>query len=146
MIIDKLRPNEVPLIVPLVKEMLVELKGKKALNEPFFVKIWEEAIATGKGVVFFATNGDGYKGVFAGLSFPSMLTGELMAALLFGYVIPQSRGKLGYRMLKAFDSWAIEKGATVLIIGWNHLMPEENVKMYESLGYVPKETMFSKEL
>ena len=143
--IEELSLTEVESIVPLAKEMLIEIGDKKPLNETFFVGTVRIAIDRDSGAVWVARDEKGICGVFMALSFPSIFTGKLMASLLFGYIVPEHRGKLGIRMFREFDDWAAARKAETSIAGINHAMPEGNAKIYAGMGYMPIETMWVRE-
>jgi GNAT superfamily N-acetyltransferase len=69
-------------------------------------------------------------------------TGEPAAFKTAWYALPGSRG-LGAHLLRAFERWAKAKGARRLIVAGKQ---ERTLTLLSRLGYVPLETVTSKDL
>ena len=77
-------------------------------------------------------------GVFA----PHYFTNEPTAFKTAWYALPSARG-LGAYLLRAFESWAKNKGARRLIVAGRE---ERTLTLLSRLGYLPLETVTSKDL
>jgi len=70
------------------------------------------------------------------------LSGEMYAGEVFWWVTPEKRGD-GVRLLKAAESWAIERGAKTLQM----IAPTERVgQFYDRMGFARMETSYQKDL
>ena len=96
------------------------------------------------GVVFVAESEEGVVGMLAGLVFPHYLTGIVTASETAWWVEPTARGTTtGRDLLRAFEAWAREHGATRLELGSRDARLD---RFYTRLGYAPVERVFAKEL
>jgi hypothetical protein len=73
---------------------------------------------------------------------PHYFTGEPTAFKTAWYALPAARG-YGAHLLRAFEAWAKEKGARRLIVAGRQ---ERTLALLGRLGYVPLETVTSKDL
>ncbi|WKW49509.1 hypothetical protein [Rhodomicrobium lacus] len=80
--------------------------------------------------------------VLAGMIAPHYLTGEPTAFKTAWYAQPGARG-YGASLLRAFEAWAIEKGATRLLVAGR--MPR-TLTLLERLRFQPLETVYAKDL
>lgn len=73
---------------------------------------------------------------------PHFLSGDMYAGEVFWWVTPGQRGD-GVRLLRAAESWAIERGATALQM----IAPTERVgRFYDRLGFTRTEISYQKAL
>lgn len=76
-------------------------------------------------------------GFFAGLVTEQYLSHDKYATDIGVFVLPDHRGGSAFiRLVRAFENWAVEQGATELLMGVSTgIHPEKTVRMYERLGY-----------
>ncbi len=76
-------------------------------------------------------------GFFAGIISEHWLSFDTYATDIGIYVLPEHRGSTAFpRLIHAFESWAIEKGAQELHLGVSTgIHPEQTVRMFERLKY-----------
>lgn len=87
--------------------------------------------------VFVAMDNEEMVGFFAGVINEHFLSFDKFAADIGVYVRPWQRGSSAFvRLVRAFESWAKEQGATELCLGVStEVSTESTVRMYERLGY-----------
>jgi len=86
--------------------------------------------------------GDPIAAWLCGMIAPPYLTGEPTAFTTAWYAIPGARG-YGAHLLRAFESWAKEKGARRIIVAGRQ---DRTLTLLERLHYQPLETVYSKDL
>ena len=86
--------------------------------------------------------GDPVAACLCGMIAPHYLTGEPTAFKTAWYAIPSSRG-YGAHLLRAFETWAKEKGARRIIVAGRL---DRTLTLLERLRYQPLETVYSKDL
>lgn len=96
-----------------------------------------------QGVVLLAISEDGIpQGMLAGLVYDHYLTNTRMASESVWWVEPEARGGgVAQALLRAFEVWAADHGATAVEIGSWHPRLD---RFYERLGYAPAERIFRK--
>lgn len=100
-------------------------------------------MTTENGAVFVAERDGAIVGMLGMLAFTHPMSGERTASEVMWWVNPDARG-CGLRLLREGKSWAIEQGATVLIL----IAPTTTnaADLYERLGYQAVETTFQMRL
>lgn len=86
--------------------------------------------------------GDPVAACLCGMIAPHYLTGEPTAFKTSWYALPGSRG-LGAHLLRAFETWAKDKGARRIIVAGRQ---DRTLTLLERLHYQPLETVYAKEL
>jgi GNAT superfamily N-acetyltransferase len=86
--------------------------------------------------------GEPAKACLFGMIAPHYLTGEPVAFKTAWYAIPGARG-YGTHLLRAFESWAKEKGARRIMVAGRQ---ERTLALLERLGYEPLETVYAKDV
>ncbi len=90
----------------------------------------------------FLVAGEPVAGFLCGVLAPHYFTGEPTAFKTAWYAAPGARG-LGAHLLRAFEAWAKARGARRLIVAGRQ---ERTLALLNRLGYVPLETVTSKDL
>lgn len=145
--IRQLTVEEVGLCIEGGKTFFSEGKIPGGFTPEVFCRSWKSMITAGFGSIHgsFADNNQ-ITGAIGAVVSPNPNSGKLMGVELFWFVIPQFRGH-GIRLLKAYEAWAISKGATLLsMIHLTNLQPDRLKKLYENLGYHEIETNYLKEV
>lgn len=90
----------------------------------------------------------GIKGAMAGAIYPQFFSKGLTASELFVFVEQDARGGvIGKRMIAAFETWAINMGASEIRVGVSSgIKSERTVGLYRKLGYNPTATQLRKVL
>ena len=86
--------------------------------------------------------GDPVAACLCGMIAPHYLTGEPTAFKTSWYALPGSRG-FGAHLLKAFEAWAMQKGARRIIVAGRR---DRTLTLLERLHYQPLETVYAKDL
>ena len=89
------------------------------------------------GGLFVAISDEQIIGFFAGFVMEHFLSNQTFASDAGVYVLPEHRGGSAFvRLVKAFEAWARERGASEIHLGTSTgVQPEKTVRMYERLGY-----------
>lgn len=122
---------------------------KGGFDERAFAATWGGIIRTGHGRVWGSFDRDGrITGALSGLKQVDLCNGDLIAAVVFWYLIPEYRGSRDcLRLFRSFEAWAVEIGAKRLAVGHlARLMPRSFEKFYRRLGYELNEMHYMKEL
>jgi|TARA_R100000479_G_C6303986_1_gene171394 GNAT superfamily N-acetyltransferase len=87
-------------------------------------------------------------GMIVGFVAPHYFTQATIAADLLCYVTPEKRGgTYGFRLIKAFEQWAYEQGASMVTLGiTTGINTERTARLYEKLGYKQSGLILRKEL
>ena len=88
-------------------------------------------------------------GMIAGIVFPFYFNkSHLNAQELFWWVSPPNRkSRVGIDLLKAFEEWAVKKGAKTIQMGTvAKINPEKLAAVYKKKGYQESETYWTKVL
>lgn len=93
-------------------------------------------------ILLVADTGDRLVGMVAGWVFPHPFSGQLVASELVWWVEPDARGSVGVRLLQAFETWAVERGATAIQM----IAPEGSSigTLYERRGYRRVEALYQR--
>ena len=85
-------------------------------------------------------------GFFLGAIYRPMFSEDIIAAEMFWWIDKEHRGrKVAVSMLKSFEDWAKEAGATQVNV--SDLQGVKNLdKLYERLGYTKSEVTYRKDL
>lgn len=111
-----------------------------------FVSSWTSFIESGVGAVFIAEEDGEVTGAIAGVIYPDLYSGVLVATEFFWIVREEKRGP-GVRLYEAFERWAREQGcAQVRMVHLLDSMPDKLERFYKHFGYEPTETHYVKEL
>lgn len=86
-------------------------------------------------------------GMIVGFVAPHYFTEALIAADLLCYVLPENRGgTYGYRLIKKFEQWAYERGASIVTLGiTTGVTTERTASLYKKLGYQQSGILLRKE-
>ena len=139
LVIRKADIDDVPSMIKLGMEMheespvfnMVDFDGDKLMS------LAKSGAMTDFGASFLAEiNGEAI-GMFCGIVVPHYWGHMLMANDLCLFVTKSRRGgTAAYRLIKAFEAWAIANGAVALRFGIStNIEPERTLKLYEKLGY-----------
>lgn len=107
--------SEATLLLPGARQFFGEGNLLGALNEKSFVTGVVNMLTSGIGV-FLVYGEPPFEGAIGGVIYPDYATGDLIASELFWYVMPQSRGVAGVRLLKEFELEVKRKGAKRLMM------------------------------
>lgn len=111
-----------------------------------FVTSWTNLIESGVGVVFISEDGGVVTGAIAGVTYPDLYSGVLVATEFFWVVLEEHRGS-GVRLYMAFEDWARSQNcAQIRMVHLSDSMPDKVARFYEHFGYEPVETHYSKSL
>ncbi len=111
-----------------------------------FKKSWTNIIGTNIGVIFVMRSGEVPIGILGGVKFSDPNSGEIMASEFFWFVRKGYRG-YGTKLMKKFEEWAKEQGATkIIMMHLSSLMPVKIKNYYERMGYQEIETHYLKEV
>lgn len=144
--IRHLRPSEAELLLPGARSFFSEGRIMGELNEKSFVDGILACIRNGIGL-FLVYGEPPFEGAIGGVIYPDFPTGDLIASELFWYVMPESRGVAGVRLLKEFEKEARIRGAKRLTM--MHLDGPRTAgiaRLYERLGYCQREQIYAKVL
>ena len=137
--------EEVPLILPLIRQFYLEGNLPGELNESHFVTNLQRQIQSGSS--FILASGFPIMGTIAGIVHEDMSTKELSCMEIFWYVDKNERGTRGLRLLQAWEEEAKRRGAKKLLMA--HLAAhkmEKFEKMYEHRGYKLLEQIYMKQV
>jgi GNAT superfamily N-acetyltransferase len=96
------------------------------------------------GVVLVARRAGAPVGFVMGAVFTHFMTQKVTASETAWWVTPDARdGLVARRLMRAFEAFARERGATVLEAGSWHARLD---KLFTRMGFVPAERVFRKEL
>lgn len=86
-------------------------------------------------------------GMIVGFVSQHYFTEAIIAADLLCYVIPEKRGGThGYRLVKAFEQWAQEQGASMVTLGiTTGIKTNRTASLYKKLGYKQSGILLRKE-
>jgi len=89
------------------------------------------------GGLFIAIKESEIIGFFAGVVIEHFLSHDTYATDIGVYITPNHRGGTAFlRLVKAFEDWATQMGATEIQLGVSTgIHPQSTVRMYERLGY-----------
>jgi GNAT superfamily N-acetyltransferase len=111
-----------------------------------FKETWSKLIESKMGVIFVMQSNEENIGILGGVKYPDPNSNEIMASEFFWFVRKGYRGH-GLKLLKEFEAWAKEQGATkVIMMHLATLMPEKIKKLYTRMGYEEIETHYLKEV
>ena len=112
------------------------------------LKLWYDSQFNYDGVVvFFALEDNKTVGIGAFMCHPHYWCDVMIASDLMVYVIPERRGSTAaYRLIKAYEKWAVEFGASEITLGISSgINVERTSKFYQTLGFECEAVMFKKE-
>lgn len=111
-----------------------------------FVTSWTGFLEAGIGVIFIAEEDGEVTGAIAGVIYPDLYSGVLVATEFFWVMRAEHRGS-GVQLYKAFESWAREQGChQIRMVHLSDSMPDKVARFYRQHGYQPSEVHFTKEL
>lgn len=141
-----LTADEVPLLLDGARSFFREFALPGALNESHFVASLRQHIRAGHGFVL-AAGAAPFSGSIAGIVYPDFVTGEPTCMEFYWYVMPDRRGSVGVRLLRAFEAEAQRRGARRIMM--MHLMAAHTdgfERLYTRAGYKLIEQVYSREL
>lgn len=106
------------------------------------------SIISPDSVIYLAFDGNKPVGFFWGSMANFVWSGQKIATDHLLYVSPNYRGgNHGYRLLKAYEKWATEKGAKAINISVaSGITTERTGRFYEAMGYSPIAKQYRKEI
>lgn len=139
LVIRKADADDIPSLVRLGREMHEEAPTFNIhdFDEEKLIALAHSPAMTEHGASFIAEiNGEAI-GMFCGVVVPHYFGHTLMANDLCLFVTkPKRGGTAAYRLIKAFEAWAIAHGAVVLRFGISTgVEADKTLKLYEKLGY-----------
>lgn len=148
----ELSVNNLALTFPIGHAFTAEA-GRKPFNERSFSSLWESIIESKVGKIYalveYATDKQEFRALaLLGATFMcEPFSGEMTAAELFWYVVPEHRKSgIGLQLLDVFEKDAKEKGCTqVVMVHFMH-MGAGLAKLYEARGYKALEQTYKKNL
>jgi RimJ/RimL family protein N-acetyltransferase len=118
----------------------------KVFNRHHFENFWEAVLKVEMGVLWKFEIDGRTEGMIGGMVIPDVFDGELTAVKSFWYVTPSARStNAGLQLAAEFDSWAKGRGVSriqVTVANGNAGL----MKIYDRMGYKPKETLLVKEV
>ncbi len=137
---------DLPRIEPCATEFYAKSAFLKTLKMDLFCEKWAAMIEAGMGVIFLLEVGGHVEGIFGGVQFPDLYSGELIATEFFWYVREGHRGA-GMKLFRAFERWAVERHCTqIRMVHLMDSMPEKLERVYRGLGFIPAEIHYVKDL
>jgi Acetyltransferase (GNAT) family len=138
--------EEIPLIPSIGTAFFEEAKLLGEMRHPVFIRNWTNFYDLGLGVIIGIFEGPVPVGVIGGLCVNDVNDDQLVASEMFWYVL-QGHRVGGIKLVKAFETWAKEKGAKR--VSMVHLCGDNAAtlgKYYQKIGYVPTELHYLKAL
>ncbi len=131
--------DDLPSLVRLGREMHQEAPTFNMLDfdEHKLVALFNSPGMVEHGACFIAEDNGEAIGMFCGVVVPHFFGHSLMANDLCLFITKSRRGgTAAYRLIKAFESWALAHGAAALRFGIStNVEPDRTLKLYEKLGY-----------
>ncbi|EAB6210851.1 GNAT family N-acetyltransferase [Salmonella enterica subsp. enterica serovar Mississippi] len=140
--------GDIPKIIELGRELHEESCYS---SQQFDTDIAEQKIASlinGDGVVFLAEQDGVIIGGFAGGLSQQWFSKEKIAFDYSLFISKSCRhGITALKLIRAFEYWAKEVGASRVVIGiTTKIHPEATARLYKAAGYQPSGNLFDKEL
>lgn len=140
--------EEIPLCIPFGRAFHAEMQLPGAFLPDTFVKNWTTFLAQFPAVILGLFKGDTLVGGISGMMTPDLFDARLTAQEFFWFMDEAHRSGTGaIRLLRAFEAWGREKGATevrmVHMVGKNDAQLE---RIYRKLGYRTLEVCYIKPL
>ena len=140
-----LTPDDVPLVLPLVREF------EAAIDHPVirvesraYLANWTKFLELDLGVIVAAVDGETVAGAISGFVVPYDLNGETIAQENFWYVSPVYRSTgLGRALVTLFERHATARGAKRISLGAIGHLPSVDA-LLNAMGYAPFETTWFK--
>lgn len=142
----ELSPHEVRECIAGAHQFFDEADLPLNLKPEVFVKNWEDAIKSGRGVILAIFDGDKPAAGLGAILSPEMNSDDLVAMECWWHVQKPYRS-LGYgqRLLDAYEQWAEKSGAVnAFMIHLIELQPEKLGALYEARGYRRVEVVYVK--
>ena len=145
--IAPLTPEQLPLASALGSQFYEEGGLFGRFNREHFEAQWASLIESGAGNIL-AEIGSGVHGAIGGIAYPDPNSGDLTVDETFWFVQKEYRqSSLALCLLRAFESWAEEIGATQQgIVHLTNSMPDRLARIYRRRGYKPVEVHWRREI
>ena len=139
LLIRKADTDDIPSLISLGREMAAEAPTFNMLDfdDQKVVALFNSPAMVEHGACFIAEDKGEAIGMFCGVVVPHYFGHMLMATDLCLFVTKSRRGgTAAYRLIKAFEAWALAHGAVSLRFGIStNVEPDRTLKLYEKLGY-----------
>ncbi len=119
-----------------------------SFNGEMLAKKIANVISLPNGVAFIAQDESGPIGYFIAGIFENFFNNQVIAFDYSVYVLPDKRnGRTAIKLIKAFEQWAKENGASYCQIGITTAINQDKTsKFYQLLGFKPYGFQFQKRL
>lgn len=140
-------PEQLPLVVPLLREMQEDRRTLGRVNPAHFVSVWRGLIEAGTGVVFLSLAGGAADGVTSGVLSRDFVTGVKVFQMHTAYAKRgHAKAAMPLAMLRRTERWAAENGARVMFCGALANDDRGTVGFLDRMGYTPSDQAFVKGL
>lgn len=98
---------------------------------------FDRLLANDYGVVLVAESNGEVVGMMAGFALEHFFSTDITASDVVVYVVPEARGtSAAARLIRAFEQWAVDKGASEIMLGVStEVHSERTAAFYGRLGY-----------
>jgi len=139
--------EQVPLAIPLLREMQCDDRTLGPVNPAHFIVQWREIIQRERGVMFLSLDDDGADGIMSGQLTRDLVTAVPVFQTNTAFVrVGHKKPAMPYLLLRRGEKWAKAHGARVMFCGALANDYRGTVGFLLNAGYIASDKAFVKGL